>query len=183
MTTAAALPYIPVIVSATKSLCPIHKAIQNRSLMRPWILTRLRGHLLRLISVIKRDSRCRLSPRWRDSSTPGTVNFTVYITQLGGFTGAVTLSYSGAPTGVTIAFSPNPTSTSSTATVTVGALVPFGRYLITITGTSGTEVQNTNFVLIVFSTAASTTFGFELEDGTGVILLEDGSILLLENQS
>lgn len=73
---------------------------------------------------------------------------TITVTQLGG-SASVTLTYSGAPTGVTIAFGTNPTTADSIATVTVGAAVPVGKYTITITGTAGTEVENTNIHLVV----------------------------------
>jgi hypothetical protein len=114
----------------------------------------------------------------------GTGSFTIPITDLQGFSGSVTLSFSGAPSGVTISFAPNPATTTSTGEVSVGASVPTGKYTITITGTSGTVVTHTNLHLVVVGNSLpSNAFGFELEDGTGVILLENGSILLLENQS
>lgn len=60
-----------------------------------------------------------------------------------------TLSYSGAPVGVTIAFAPNPDTGVSVATVTVGALVPVGKYTITIKGTGANETNFTNIHLVV----------------------------------
>ena len=100
-------------------------------------------------------------------------------------TNSATLTYSGAPAGVTISFAPNPDTGTSVATITVGASVPTGRYTITIEGSaSGANVEFTNIQLVVVSSGASTGYGFELENGSGVIVLEDGiSILLLENQS
>ena len=97
---------------------------------------------------------------------------------------SATLSYSGAPAGVSITFTTNPETTQSTAEITVGTSVPIGKYTITVTGVSGTETEHTNIHLIVFNQSLpSNAFGFLLEDGSGVILLEDGTILLLENQS
>ena len=100
-------------------------------------------------------------------------------------TNSATLTYSGAPAGVTISFAPNPDTGTSVATITVGASVPTGRYTITIEGSaSGANVEFTNIQLVVVSSGASTSYGFELENGSGVIVLEDGiSILLLENQT
>lgn len=95
-----------------------------------------------------------------------------------------TLTFSGAPTGVTITFAPNPDTGTSTAEITVAASVPTGKYTITVTGTGAQETNHTNIHLVVVGTSLpSNAFGFLLEDGSGVILLEDGSILLLENQS
>lgn len=106
----------------------------------------------------------------------------IVITNLLGTTSA-TLTYSGAPAGVTLAFSPNPDLTTSTITITVGSTVPAGIYLITIIGTSGTEIENSNLRLVVTFSSGSSVSGFELENGSGVLLLEDGvSILLLEQQ-
>ena len=115
----------------------------------------------------------------------GTGSVNINVTALLG-SPAVTISYTGAPAGVTISFAPNPTTGTETsvAEITVGSSVPVGKYTITIPGVSGTENENTNIHLIVFnSSLPSNAFGFELENGTGVILLEDGTILLLENQS
>jgi hypothetical protein len=59
------------------------------------------------------------------------------------FTGAVTLSLSGAPSGVTGSFSPaSPTGTSSTLTLNVGSAVTPGDYPLTVTGT-GTGIGGT----------------------------------------
>jgi hypothetical protein len=70
----------------------------------------------------------------------GTTNVTLTRTN---FTGAVTLSLSGAPSGVTGSFSPaSPTGTSSTLTLNVGGAVTPGDYPLTVTGT-GTGIGGT----------------------------------------
>ena len=76
----------------------------------------------------------------------GTTN--INLTQLLG-TPTPTLTYSGAPVGVTLTFVPNPDTSTSVCTITVGAAVPAGKYAITITGTSGTEVNTTVLHLVV----------------------------------
>jgi hypothetical protein len=51
-------------------------------------------------------------------------------------TNSAELTYFGEPAGVTLSFSPNPDTTSSTVTVTVPSDVPAGKYTITIVGTA-----------------------------------------------
>lgn len=110
-----------------------------------------------------------------------TPNVTIVLTKLGGFTGNATLTYSGAPSGVTVAFSPNPDTGESTATITVGS-VPLGFYTITVTGTSGNEIEYTNIHLVVASGSPPSADYLVQEDGTSTFLLEDGSgSILLEN--
>jgi len=95
-----------------------------------------------------------------------------------------TLTFSGAPTGVTISFAPTPDTGTSVATITVGATVPVGKYTIEVDGAGASETNRTNIHLVVVGVdIGGNAFGFLLENGTGVILLENGSILLLENQS
>ena len=63
---------------------------------------------------------------------------------------SATLTYYGAPAGVSVAFGTNPDTGLSIATITVGANVPIGRYTITVVGTvSGTNVETTNIQLVV----------------------------------
>jgi lysophospholipase L1-like esterase len=64
--------------------------------------------------------------------TTGTVD--VNLTNLLG-TNSAELTYFGEPVGVTLSFSPNPDTSSSTVTVTVPSDVPAGKYTITIVGT------------------------------------------------
>jgi hypothetical protein len=83
----------------------------------------------------------------------GTGTATVTITRTNGFAGAVDISTSGAPTGVTLAADPASVPgnvNSSTLTVTVGADVATGSYPITVTGAAtGLSNQGTTFTLQV----------------------------------
>lgn len=80
--------------------------------------------------------------------SPGNSSNTyVYISSQFGFTGNVTLSASGLPAGVTAAFSPNPATSNSNLTLTAGSSVVPGQYIITITGTSGTQTVSTTLTL------------------------------------
>lgn len=81
---------------------------------------------------------------------PGTVGTTdINLTNLLG-TSSAALTFSGAPAGVTVAFAPNPDTTTSIATVTVGAAVPAGRYTITVFGTvANPNIEYTYIHLVV----------------------------------
>lgn len=74
---------------------------------------------------------------------------TITITPINGFNGSVNLSASGLPTGVTAGFSPNPATTTSTLTLTVGSGAATGTSTITITGVSGTLSHTTTVSLTV----------------------------------
>jgi kumamolisin len=73
----------------------------------------------------------------------------------GGFDSAVALTAAGAPSGVTVGFSPSsiaaPGSGNSTATFTVASTVAAGTYSITITGNGGGVTQTTTVSLTVTS--------------------------------
>jgi kumamolisin len=68
-------------------------------------------------------------------SSHGTTTITIHPTN--GFAGSVTLSASGLGTGVTAAFSPNPTTGASTLTLTASSTATTGTRTVTITGVSG----------------------------------------------
>jgi len=85
------------------------------------------------------------------ASTPTT---TVNVNRIN-FTGDVTLSVAGLPTGVTPAFVPNPaTGNSSVLTLTVGAAVPAAVYNLTVNGTGTPGNQSTPLVLTVTAAVA-----------------------------
>ncbi len=81
----------------------------------------------------------------------GTSTITTAIS--GGFNSAITLSASGAPSGTTVSFNPNPIaapgSGNSTMTITVGSSTPLGTYPITVTGNGGGIQQNATVTLTV----------------------------------
>ena len=84
------------------------------------------------------DYSLSATPGSRTLLAGGSGTYSVTISPTSGFTGAVTLSVSGLPTGTTGTFTPNPASGSSTLTVTTAASTPLGTYPLTITGVSGT---------------------------------------------
>jgi hypothetical protein len=66
-----------------------------------------------------------------------------------GFTGAVTFKATGLPTGVTAAFNPVSSTSSSTVSLAAGATATPGSYAITITGTSGSLTASTLITVTV----------------------------------
>jgi endoglucanase len=74
---------------------------------------------------------------------------TVTVTDVGGFTGSVTLASSSLPSGVTATFASNPTTGSSMVTFTAGSTAVLGTSTVTITGTSGTLTATTPIALTV----------------------------------
>lgn len=112
----------------------------------------------------------------------GSVN--IVLTALLGQPDSMTLTYADAPTGVTVSFAPNPDTGTTVATIVVASSVPPGRYTILVIGTSGTEVDGVNIQLVVATAGGSgPTSDFLLqEDGVSLFELEDGSgFILLEN--
>src|SRR5437762_9939996 len=79
-------------------------------------------------------------------------SYNITVAPTGGFTGSVTLSVSGLPTGAGGTFSPNPTTNSSTLSVTTAATTPIGNYTLTITGVSGSLSHTTTVTLSVVTT-------------------------------
>jgi len=74
---------------------------------------------------------------------------TITVTDLNGFTGAVTLAASNVPTGVTATFGTNPTTSTSVLSLTATGSAAVGTTVITITGTSGSTTATTTVSLTV----------------------------------
>ncbi len=90
----------------------------------------------------------------------------------GGFSSAIALSSSGAPSGVTVSFSPTsiaaPGSGTSTVTFTVASGTTAGTYPITITGTGG-GITHTASVNLTVSAAAQGTFTVSVSPTSGYL--------------
>lgn len=67
----------------------------------------------------------------------------------------VTMTVAGLPTGVTAAFTPNPTFGATTMTVTAASNAAAGTYPLVITGTAGTVVHQYGLLLTVAQVATS----------------------------
>jgi subtilase family serine protease len=78
---------------------------------------------------------------------------TITVTDVGGFSGSVTLAASGLPSGVTATFGTNPTTGTSVLTLTASATATTGTSTVTITGTSGSLSATTTLALTVNSSA------------------------------
>jgi hypothetical protein len=119
-----------------------------------------------------------LAPDFTISATPssisvvpgGCASYTVSTTALNGFTGTISLSQSGAPSGASAIF--NPLSIvgagSSTLTVCTSSSTPAGSYTINITGINGTVNHGTPVILVVQDFSLSATPGSQtVIAGTG----------------
>jgi glucuronoarabinoxylan endo-1,4-beta-xylanase len=82
---------------------------------------------------------------------------TISVTPENGFSGSVTLSASGLPSGVTAAFGTNPTTGSSLVTFTASSTATAGTSTVIITGTSGSTTASTTIALTVASGACTPT--------------------------
>ena len=101
------------------------------------------------------------SPSSQTNTAGNSASYTATITPSGGFTGSVTLSVSGLPSGATARFSVNPVAGSgnSTLTVSTSSSTPTGSYTLTITGTSTSPslTHSTTVTLVVNSFSVSAT--------------------------
>ena len=103
------------------------------------------------------------------------------LTRQGGFTSAVALSSSGAPSGVTVTLSPT-SITTAPATVTIAATssAPAGSYTLTLTGTGGALTRTARIALTVnaptFTLTPSATGVSVAAGGTAPITLTTAAV-------
>jgi subtilisin len=122
-----------------------------------------------VVSGLFFDFQAPTSPGFTLSATPssqtvGQGNSTTYnlaVISSFGFSGAVSFSASGLPSGATASFSPTSVtgSGSSTMTVTAGSTTPIGSYPLTLTGTSGSlsHFVTVNLVVVIPGVATFVT--------------------------
>lgn len=96
---------------------------------------------------------------------------TITVTDVGGFSGSVTLAASGLPSGVTASFATNPVTGSSVLTLASSCAVTTGSSAITITGTSGTLSATTTITLAVPAPASA---GFTIGLSPASLVLTHG---------
>ena len=106
----------------------------------------------------------------------GSGTSTITSTVMGSFNGAVTLSASGQPSGVTVSFGTNPIaapgSGTSSMTMTVASSTATGTYNITVTGTSGSTTATTNVALTVTTPVSDFTVS---ASPAGILVLQGSS--------
>jgi hypothetical protein len=112
------------------------------------------------------------------SDSPGSLSIaqgvsstnTVTVNPANGFSGSVTLSASGLPSGVTASFGTNPATGSSVVTLAASGSAATGSATVTITGTSGGLSASTTIALTVNSSGSSSGGGYNVDgiytDGT-----------------
>ena len=91
---------------------------------------------------------------------------TITETDLNGFTGAVTLSTSALPSGVTASFGTNPTTSTSVLTFTASSTAATGTSTITVTGTSGSLTHTVNISLTIAAPVQQLIGNPGFENGT-----------------
>jgi Domain of unknown function (DUF1929)/Glyoxal oxidase N-terminus/PKD domain len=101
--------------------------------------------------AVQPDFSLSASPSSRTVVPGGGTSFTATVTAGSGFSGTVSLSVSGLPTGATASFSPSSISASgsSTLSVTTSSSTAPGSYPLTVTGTSGALNHTANVTLVV----------------------------------
>jgi hypothetical protein len=98
------------------------------------------------------DFSLSVSPSFQTVTQGSGASYTVTSTPLNGFTGNVSLSVSGLPSGATAMFGTNPItggSGTSSMSVSTSTSTPPGTYTLTITGASGSLTHATNSTLVV----------------------------------
>jgi hypothetical protein len=101
--------------------------------------------------VLTPDFSLNATPSSQSVVAGTSTTFTASVGALNSFTGVVTMSATGLPTGVTVSFAPATVtgSGSSTATLASTSATAAGTYFVTLTGTSGSLVHSMNVSLTV----------------------------------
>jgi len=102
---------------------------------------------------------CGAAPDYTLSASPASLTIvqgnsaasTITVNPSNGFTGSVSLSASGLPSGVTASFNPSSTTGTSTLTLTASGTATTGAATVTITGTSG-SLSHTTTINVTINT-------------------------------
>jgi hypothetical protein len=104
------------------------------------------------LAVSVPDFTLSASPSTQTVTQGSSTSYGITITPILGFSGQVTLSVTGLPTGATGTFTPNPAITSSSLSVTTSTSTPTSTYTLTITGASGSLAHSITVSLTVAPT-------------------------------
>ncbi len=127
-------------------------------------------------------------PTFKLSTLSGNINIvqgatatsSVAVVPVSGFSGNVTFSISGLPSGVTAAWNPNTSSTSSVLTLTASSTAVSGKTTAVITGTSGALIVTAQLPVTVFSSANSSVTTLTLtSNGSTVSTVQWGNAVTL----
>jgi hypothetical protein len=99
--------------------------------------------------VVAPDFSISATPASQTVKQGASTSYTATISPINGFSGQVSLSVSGLPTGATGTFGTNPATTTSALSITTLSTTPAGTYTLTITGTSGSLTHTTTVSLTV----------------------------------
>jgi hypothetical protein len=129
----------------------------------------------------KADFSIAASPSSQTVSAGQSTTYTVTVTRVNGFTGTITLSVSGLPSGATGSWKlANGTSSnivpsnqnSATLTVQTAASTPTGTYQPVITGTNG-KMSNTTTITLAVQQASQPNFTLSMSPSTRTISPDD----------
>ena len=110
-----------------------------------------------LITTLAGDFTLSASPSGLSVGTGSTGSSTIIVAASNGFAGAISLSASGLPSGVTASFSPSSTTSTSTLQLNVASSASAGSYPITVMGTAGTLSHSATVNLTITSVGLSWT--------------------------
>jgi DNA primase len=103
----------------------------------------------KFIANAQPDFSVAVTPSSQVVAPGGSTSYAVSTDRKGGFVDPVTLTVTGLPSGATGTFAPNPTTGSSTLSVTTNAATPIGVYTLTITGVAGSLTRTSTTTLTV----------------------------------
>jgi subtilase family serine protease len=138
----------------TSGSCGTYSGITGYDLCTGWGSPNTTGIINLLAGSATPNFTLSASPSSLSVTQGNSGTSTITVTDVGGFTGSVTLAASGLPSGVTAAFGTNPTTGTSVLTLTASSTATTGTSTVTITGTSGSLTATTTVALTVSATAS-----------------------------
>jgi len=121
------------------------------------------------LTVAATDFSVTATPSSQNVAPGKSTSYTVNVTPSGGFTGSVSFSVAGLPSGATSGFTPISVSGSGSSTLTVNASssTPAGTYPLTITATSGSLTHTAQVSLTVADFSISVSPSSQTLTSTG----------------